>query len=114
MMNKLVSRVVKKVSLASAVLAITFSAWAMTLEQAKEQGLVGEMANGYLGVVSASPEINSLVKSVNDKRKEIYLNLARKNNLSIKQVTTLAGEKSIKKTKAGNLIQSASGQWVKK
>jgi len=113
-MNELVKKAVKKTSLAAAVLAITFSAWAMSLEQAKQQGLVGEMLNGYLGVVVASSEVNSLVKSVNKKRKDIYLNLARKNNINMKQVSVLAGKKAINKTQAGNIIQNPSGQWVKK
>ncbi len=95
-------------------LSITFSAWAVSLDQAKQQGLVGEMANGYLGVVISSPEVNSLIKSVNDKRKSLYLNLARKNNLTMKQVTALAGEKAIARTRSGHLIKMASGGWIKK
>jgi len=113
-MNKLINKVVKKISLASIVLSITFSAWAVTLEQAKQQGLVGEQANGYLGVVVVSSEVNNLVVSVNKKRKDIYLKLARKNKLSMKQVTALAGDKAIHKTQKGHLIQDLSGEWVKK
>jgi uncharacterized protein YdbL (DUF1318 family) len=113
-MNKLMNKVVKKISLATIVLSIAFSACAVTLDQAKQQGLVGEQANGYLGVVVASSEVNSLVMSVNKKRKDIYLKLARKNNLSMKQVTALAGDKAISKTRTGHLIQDLSGEWVKK
>ncbi len=107
-------QLIKKISLAMIALSITFSAWAVSLDQAKQQGLVGEMANGYLGVVISSPEVNSLIKSVNDKRKSLYLNLARKNNLTMKQVTALAGEKAIARTRSGHLIKMASGGWIKK
>jgi len=110
---------IKKICLAITILAITFSAWAVTLDQAKQQGLVGEMPNGYLGLVTTNPkaknsEVISLVDTVNAKRKSIYLNLARKNKLTMKQVTALAGEKAIAKTRSGYFIKSASGAWVKK
>ena len=113
-MNKLIKHSIKKLSIALVAATLAFSAWAISLDQAKQQGLVGEMANGYLGVVVASSETTSLVEMVNKKRKDIYLNLARKNKITMQQVTKLAGEKSIAKTKSGHLIKNAAGQWVKK
>jgi uncharacterized protein YdbL (DUF1318 family) len=114
MMNKLIKHSIRKVSLVLVASTLAFSAWAISLDQAKEQGLVGEMSNGYLGVVIASSETSSLVDMVNKKRKDIYLNLARKNKITMQQVTKLAGDKSIAKTQAGHLIQNTAGQWVKK
>lgn len=105
---------IKKVSLVLIATTMAFSAWAISLEQAKQQGLVGEMPNGFLGVVVASAEVSSLVDMVNKKRKDIYLNLARKNKITMQQVTKLAGEKSIAKTQSGHLIKNSAGQWVKK
>lgn len=113
-MHKLTHKLIKKFSLTMVALTITFSAWAVSLEQAKQQGLVGEMANGYLGIVITSPEVTSLVAEVNKKRKSLYLDIARKNKLSMKQVTTLAGEKAIAKTSSGHLIKMTSGGWIKK
>ena len=113
-MNKLMKNSIKKLSLVLVAATLAFSAWATSLAQAKDQGLVGEMPNGYLGVVVASNNVNSLVDTVNKKRKEIYLNLARKNKITMQQVTTLAGKKSISKTQSGHLIKNAAGQWVKK
>jgi len=105
---------IKRISLAFIASTIAFSAWAISLDQAKQQGLVGEMPNGYLGVVVASGEVSSLVDMVNKKRKDIYLKLARKNKITMQQVTKLAGEKSISKTQAGHLIKNSAGKWVKK
>ena len=117
-MNKLMKQTIKhsirKVSLVLLASSMAFSAWAISLDQAKQQGLVGEMPNGYLGVVVASSEVSSLVEMVNKKRKDIYLNLARKNKITMQQVTKLAGEKSISKTQSGHLIKNSAGQWVKK
>lgn len=117
-MNKLmkhsIQQAMKKIGLAFIVSTLAFSAWAISLDQAKQQGLVGEMPNGYLGVVVESSEVTSLVKMVNKKRKDIYLNLARKNKITMQQVTKLAGEKSISKTQTGHLIKNPAGKWVKK
>ena len=113
-MNKLIKQTIKRVILVLLASSMAFSAWAISLEQAKQQGIVGEMPNGYLGVVVASSAASSLVTTVNKKRKDIYLNLARKNKITMQQVTTLAGKKSISKTKSGHLIKNAAGQWVKK
>lgn len=112
--KNIVTKVATKIGIAFAVLSITFSAWAVTLDQAKQQGLVGEMSTGYLGIVVASSDVEALVAGVNKKRKDIYLTLARKNNITMKQVTALAGEKAIAKTQSGHFIKMPSGSWVKK
>jgi uncharacterized protein YdbL (DUF1318 family) len=110
----LMNKFIKKFSCVVLVSTITFSAWAISLDDAKQQGLVGEMPNGYLGVVVNSAEAKNLVATVNEKRKNIYINLARKNKLTVEQVTTLAGKKSFSKTKSGHFIKNNSGQWIKK
>lgn len=113
-MKKLINNFIKKLTCALLVSTVAFSAWALSLNEAKQQGLVGEMPNGYLGIVVNSPEAKSLVTSVNEKRKSIYMNLARKNKITIQQVTALAGKKSLAKTKSGHLIKNSAGKWVKK
>lgn len=113
-MNNLTNNFIKKLTCALLVSTMAFSAWAISLSDAKQQGLVGEMPNGYLGVVVNSPEAKSLVADVNQKRKNIYMNLARKNKITMQQVTALAGKKSLAKTQSGHLIKNSAGQWVKK
>jgi uncharacterized protein YdbL (DUF1318 family) len=113
-MNNLTNKFIKKLIWALLAATMAFSAWAISLSDAKQQGLVGEMQNGYLGVVVHSAEAKSLVASVNEKRKSIYMNLARKNKITMQQVTMLAGKKAIAKTQSGHYIKNASGQWVKK
>lgn len=113
-MNILTNKLVKKLSCAFLVSTITFSAWAISLGDAKQQGLVGEMPNGYLGMVVNNAEAKKLVASVNKKRKSIYMNLARKNKITLQQVSALAAEKALAKTQSGHYIKNNSGQWVKK
>lgn len=113
-MNNLTNIFIKKLACAVLVSTMAFSAWAISLGDAKKQGLVGEMQNGYLGMVVESAEAKSLVESVNKKRKSIYINLARKNKITIQQVTALAGKKALAKTQSGHFIKNTSGKWIKK
>ncbi|MCP4324057.1 MAG: YdbL family protein [Psychromonas sp.] len=95
-------------------LVLSFSSFAIELPDAKEQGLIGEQKNGLLGVVESSPEVEKLVKDINERRLGKYSQIAEKNGMTVEQVSLLAGEKTMKKTPAGQYIQNASGQWVVK
>ncbi|GIU07733.1 MULTISPECIES: YdbL family protein [unclassified Shewanella] len=97
-----------------AALLLSFNAFAISLQDAKAQGLVGEQLNGYLGVVKSSAEAKSVVSSVNAKRKAHYEKIAKKNSITVSDVAKLAAEKAIQATKKGHYIQNKSGKWVKK
>ncbi len=92
------------------------TAWALSLGDAKGRGLVGEQPNGYLGAVSGntSSDVQSLIASVNQQRKQRYQQIANRNKTNLKAVEILAGKTALKKTKPGNYIQLPSGQWTKK
>jgi uncharacterized protein YdbL (DUF1318 family) len=92
------------------------SSWAIGLEQAKAQGLVGEQANGYLGVVtsSAASEVTALVADINAKRKQQYQDIANRNHTNLQVVEALAGKTAIEKTPPGQYIKAPSGGWLKK
>ena len=100
------------ITLLSAAL-LSFSAWAISLDDAKNQGLVGEDSSGYLGLVVQNAEAEAVVDEINAKRKAQYLKLAKKNNLSLAQVEALAAAKTIEKTQAGHFVE-VNGEWVKK
>jgi uncharacterized protein YdbL (DUF1318 family) len=90
--------------------------FALTLQEAKNEGLVGEQRNGYVGLVmeSAPAEVMALARDVNNQRRELYQQIARQNNLTAEQVAALAFEKAVEATPAGQYLQDASGAWVKK
>lgn len=92
------------------------TAWALSLGDAKDRGLVGERLSGYLGAVSgkASSDVQSLIDNVNQQRKQLYQQIAKRNKTNLKAVEMLAGKTAMKKTKPGNYIQLPSGQWTKK
>ncbi len=92
------------------------SLWALTLGEAKAKGFVGETPAGYLGIVSGkgSREVRALMKDVNQKRKQKYQGIAKRNGTSLQTVEVLAGKTAIKKTRSGHYIQLPSGKWTKK
>jgi hypothetical protein len=88
--------------------------FALTLEEAKAKGLVGEKSDGYLGLVArGNGEAEALAKEVNQKRRQAYEDIASRNGTSLSAVEALAGEKAIQNTKPGNFVEGPHG-WVKK
>lgn len=98
------------------VLWLPAPGWGLTLEEAKARGLVGETANGYLGSVApqAAADVQALINDINQKRRQTYEDIARRNATSLQAVEMLAAETAIKNTRPGHFIQLPSGQWVKK
>ena len=91
-----------------------FSAFALSLDEAKAKGLVGERANGYLGAVIASnADAQAVIEDVNRKRRQAYEEIAKRNRTDIRAVETLAGEKAIQNTTPGNFVEGPGG-WIKK
>lgn len=111
-------KILKRISIASLFLSLLFAstAFAISLDEAKAKGLVGEKLNGYLAPVSASADADviALVNDINSKRKNEYSKIAKQNGTSIEAVEKLAGGKAISITPAGQYVQSASGEWIKK
>ncbi|PSV27121.1 YdbL family protein [Photobacterium sp. GB-56] len=103
-------------SVLSGLLLLSSVAHALTLQQAKQHGLIGEANNGYVASVqpTPSPSLRALINSVNNKRQQGYLHISKKNNLSLDDVTSMAQEKAVKKTLPGQYFQTKTGDWVKK
>lgn len=105
---------VQMVFLFCATLLMASPSWALDLQDAKAQGLVGEQLNGYLGAIKPSAAVNALVADVNGKRKGVYQEIANRNGTSVSAVENLAGKKAIEMTPAGQYVQDGSGQWRKR
>jgi uncharacterized protein YdbL (DUF1318 family) len=91
-------------------------ACAVTLDEAKQQGWLGERPDGYLGLVkpSSSPDTVDLMKDINRKRRSLYQDIAAKNGTALSAVEALAGKKAIEKTPSGQFIMQPDGNWVRK
>jgi uncharacterized protein YdbL (DUF1318 family) len=99
-------------SLLSSVLFSTMTL-ALELDEAKQNGWIGEKDNGYLGLIIAQKGVQILVDDVNQQRQQIYTELAAKNKLSLEQVEKLAAQKAYAKTLEGHYVW-VNGAWVKK
>ncbi|SDP14754.1 YdbL family protein [Pseudomonas jinjuensis] len=113
-------RLRNKFILALAALSLSLPLWAMSLEQAmsalggaKAQGLVGEQADGYLGVVSSSGQAADIAAQINAARRAEYQKVASQNGAKLSDVEALAGKKAIERTPSGQYIQ-VGGKWVRK
>lgn len=96
--------------------AMSGFAIAQSLDQAKAQGLVGETVDGYVAAVTPNPsaEVQALIRTTNDGRRQAYAQLAQRNGITVEQVGILSAEKLHANAGPGTYIQNASGQWVQK
>ncbi len=102
------------------ILVITsLPVFALDLQTAKKQGLVGETTSGYIKPVqSIKPiaptlEVEQLVREINNKRKELYSNIAEKRGVSLHTVEQMAGKKAIEKTLPGQYVK-INDKWIQK
>ncbi len=87
-----------------------------TIEQAKNECIVGEQADGYLGVVdgaNASAAVRREVRDINQQRKLAYIDLAQRNGVSIEATAALTAEKLISQASPGQCVRDKNGNWVK-
>ncbi|WP_020409084.1 YdbL family protein [Hahella ganghwensis] len=89
-------------------------ALALELDEAKAKGLVGEQADGYVGAVKPSPEVNALVADINGKRAKAYARIGQKNGVAVDKVGELAAKKLINKAGPNEYVKTPSGTWVLK
>lgn len=89
-------------------------ALALTLDQAKAAGQVGEMPTGYIGVVRNDPGVQELVESINAQRRAHYKAIADGEGAPVAAVEQLAGARLIERAKSGEYVMDASGAWVRK
>jgi uncharacterized protein len=102
--------------LAVSGLSMTSSVAALSLDEAKAQGLIGERPNGYLGVVpgAANGQAAALVNQINAKRRAAYQSVADSNGTTLKSVEVLAGRKLIGRLKSGQWFIEQGGGWKRR
>ncbi len=107
----------KKLSILTLFLAAALfagQAFALTLDQARARGLVGEKTDGYVGAVTPSAEAQSVVADVNARRRTEYEKISRQNSQPVSVVGKVAAETIINGLPAGAFYQGADGSWKKK
>ncbi len=91
------------------------SAHAMTLADAKQQGLVGEKADGLVAAVKppAPADVQALMNETNNGRLSLYREQAAAQGVSLSQYQAIAGAKLIALTPSGQFVNTGSG-WQRK
>ncbi len=84
---------------------LTPSVWALTLDEARTQGRVGETLNGYLVALKNDAETQKLVLDINHARRASYQQLADSNHLPVDEVAKMAGQKLVKRARPGEYVQ---------
>lgn len=87
---------------------------ALTLNDARTQGRVGETLNGYLVALKNDAETQTLVKKINEARSASYQQLAETNHIPVDQVAKMAGQKLVDRAKPGEYVQGINGKWMQK
>lgn len=95
---------------------IATPAFAISLDDAKAKGLVGERIDGYIGSVSSNPsaEVSTLVSDINAARKAEYAKIAKRNGQPVSVVEKLAAAKLIERTWTGHYYMDGAGNWERK
>ncbi|EEC4058368.1 YdbL family protein [Salmonella enterica subsp. enterica serovar Infantis] len=93
---------------------LTPSVWALTLDEARTQGRVGETLNGYLVALKDDAETQKLVLDINHARRASYQQLADSNHLPVDEVAKMAGQKLVERARPGEYVQGINGKWMRK
>lgn len=86
------------------------------IDAAKAKGLVGEQADGYLGLVTGSADAatEAAVKEINAGRAAVYRSTAAKTGVSPEAAAEATGKLLITKLPAGQFYKPLGGGWTKK
>ncbi|NMP99379.1 DUF1318 domain-containing protein [Salmonella enterica subsp. enterica serovar Infantis] len=93
---------------------LTPSVWALTLDEARTQGRVGETLNGYLVALKNDAETQKLVLDINHARRASDQQLADSNHLPVDEVAKMAGQKLVERARPGEYVQGINGKWMRK
>ena len=83
-----------------------------SLASAIQAGQVGERYDGYMGfVVPPSPEVRRQVSAVNLRRRNLYIELAARRNVTAQVVGVATGCQLLRQLSTGEAYLLADGKW---
>ncbi len=104
----------KSLAIILLTLGLCALASALTLNEARSQGRVGETLDGYLAPVAQDRETLALVAQINQARTDSYQKLADSNNIPVDEVAKMAGIKLVERARPGEYVKGINGKWLKK
>jgi len=103
------------------LMLLPMAAYALTLDEARQQGLVGEDWTGYVAAVSPNPskDVQALVADVNAKRRAVYEKVAKETSTASDPVTAddvarVGAPKVFDKAAPGTYLRLQGQTWAKK
>jgi uncharacterized protein YdbL (DUF1318 family) len=100
---------------AAALLVTSQLSFALTLDEARLKGMLGENASGYVEMTPrGNAEAQAVMNDINAKRKAKYQSIANQQKTALENIEKIAGEKITQKLSAGQFYKDASGKWNKK
>jgi uncharacterized protein YdbL (DUF1318 family) len=82
------------------------------VKAAIEQGVVGEQADGYLGLAKGgSGDLKAKVEAINIKRRAAYTDMAAKRGVSVKDAAAATGCQTLKRLGNGQAYQLPGSGW---
>jgi uncharacterized protein YdbL (DUF1318 family) len=106
---------IKSLLIAATLLIASPLSFALTLDEARSKGMLGENASGYVEMTPrGDADAKAVMVEVNTKRKAKYQTIANEQNTALKNIEKIAGEKITGKLPAGQFYKDANGKWNKK
>jgi uncharacterized protein len=97
---------------AAACLAAPAAAQSPLLAQAIAAGQVGERYDGYMGMVGAAPpQVQRQVRAINIRRRNLYIQLAERRNVSPDLVGMATGCQLVSQLSVGEAYMLQDGSW---
>ncbi len=103
------------------LMLVPLAAFALTLDEARQQGVVGEDWTGYVAAVSPNPskDVQALVAEVNEKRQAVYEKVAQQTSTANDPVTAadvarIGAPKVFEKAAPGTYLRLQGQAWAKK
>jgi hypothetical protein len=93
-------------------LATPLAAQSPQLAEAISAGQVGERFDGYMGVVGGAPApVERQVRAINIQRRNLYIDLSQRRNVSPDLVGMTAGCELLSRLPAGEAYMLPDGSW---
>ena len=97
------------------LLALTASASAQSRDPAyaaaRAGGQVGELMNGYLGLVGGPAGLRQMIDDINIRRKSVYAEKAQAQHATVEEYAFTSGCVLILHTEPGEKYQAPDGSW---
>lgn len=105
----------KSLFITTALLLTSQLSLALTLDEARAKGLLGENARGYVELTPrGDSDAETLMTEINTRRKTRYIDIAAKQKTKLTAIEKIAGEKIIEKLNPGEFYKDANDTWHKR